>query len=55
MIRRCTGEDPNLLQIVDAAGNRVERSTAETTHRPCDCRMTFDDARRQVIWPHPEL
>lgn len=55
MLRECTGEDPNLLMILDVDGQRVERSTPATTTAPCDCGKVFDDARRQVIWPHPEL
>lgn len=53
MTRRCNGEDPNLMQIVDEDGNRVRRPTARTTEKPCDCGLVFDDVRREVVWPHP--
>lgn len=55
MLRQCLGEDPNLLMILGTDGQRVERSTSATKTAPCDCGLLFDDARRQVIWPHPEL
>lgn len=87
MIRRCTGEDPNLLMSVNAAGQRIDihaeakvvidaflalpeharrrvvaaighvdlNTGDKLTDKPCDCGITFDDARRSTIWPHDPI
>lgn len=57
MIRRCTGEDPNLIMYVDKqTGDRIERKlTSDATMKPCDCGKVFNDELHSVIYPHERI
>lgn len=62
MIRRCTGEDPNLLMYFDAKNEqRIEGPpppgvrTEDIEQRPCDCGRIFNDELCSVIYPHRRI
>jgi hypothetical protein len=62
MLRRCDGEDPNLVRVIPRNEMTPQQKLAPwPTDKPgeitirCDCGLEFDDVERFVIWPHLPL